>query len=71
MADLRGAFNSAILSGGSLLPTVFELLAQEAMTGSLRTASEYILKVRLECGGKLLRAIPPCAVVLYGVIEPV
>lgn len=49
MAVVAGAFNSAILSGGSLLPTVFELLAQEALTGALRTASEYILKVSLGC----------------------
>lgn len=47
MAGVAGAFNSAILSGGSLLPTVFELLAQESLTVALRTASEYILKVSL------------------------
>ena len=52
MAGVVGAFNSAILlSGSSMLPTVFELLAQEALTGALRTASEYILKVNLGCGG--------------------
>lgn len=51
MAGVTSAFNSAILSGGSLLPTVFELLAQEALTEALRTASEYTLKVSLGyCG---------------------
>ena len=60
MADVTGAFNSAILSGGSLLPTVFELLAQEAMTGALRTASEYTLKVSLECGEKFVNHLIMC-----------
>ena len=54
MAGVANAFNSAILSGGSLLPTVFELLAQEALTESLRTASEYTLKVSLGYCGKLI-----------------
>lgn len=54
MAGVGGAFNNAILlsAGSSMLPTVFELLAQEALTGALRTASEYILKVNLGCGGE-------------------
>ena len=53
MAGVAGAFNNTILlSGSSMLPTVFELLAQEALTGALRTASEYIFKVNLGCGGQ-------------------
>lgn len=41
------AFNEQILEG--FRPNIFELMAQETMSGALRPAVDYLLRVRTRC----------------------